>query len=89
MSGILVKKLITFIVLMIVTYLKKRKQTMDDDYLEIHAKEMAQAEYLRHNAKCIQKINDAKPQVKDEYTQGVQDGLDWAIRILEKDKSAY
>ena len=50
---------------------------------------MAQAEYLRHNAKCIQKINDAKPTVKDEYTQGVQDGLDWAIRILEKDKSAY
>ena len=89
MSGILVKKLITFIVLMIVTYLKKRKQTMDDDYLEIHAKEMSQAEYHRHIAICIQKINDAKPQVKDEYTQGVQDGLDWAIRILEKDKSAY
>jgi hypothetical protein len=29
---------------------------MDDDYLEIHAKEMAQSEYLRHIAKCIQKI---------------------------------
>jgi hypothetical protein len=50
---------------------------------------MAQAEYLRHIAKCIQKINDAKPQVRDDYTQGVCDGLDWATRILEKDKSAY
>jgi len=62
---------------------------MDDDYLEIHAKEMAQVEYLQHVAKCIKKIEDAKPPIKDDYTQGVQDGLDWAIRILEKDKSAY
>ena len=89
MSGILAKKLITFIVLMVVTYLEKRKQKMDDDYLEIHAKEMAQSEYYRHLAKCIQKIEDAKPSIKDDYTQGVQDGLGWAIRILEKDKSAY
>jgi hypothetical protein len=62
---------------------------MDDDYLEIHAKEMAHAEYLQHVAKCIQKIDAAKPPIKDDYTQGVSDGLDWAIRILEKDKSAY
>jgi len=62
---------------------------MDDDYLEIHAKEMAQAEYHRDVAICVQKINDAKPQVRDDYTQGVCDGLDWATRILEKDKSAY
>ena len=89
MSGILAKKLITFIVLMVVTYLEKRKQKMDDDYLEIHAKEMAQSEYYRHLAKCIQKIEEAKPAIKDDYTQGVQDGLGWAIRILEKDKSAY
>lgn len=62
---------------------------MDDDYLEIHAKEMAMAEYLRHIAKCIKKIDEAKVPIKDEYTQGIHDGLDWAIRILEKDKSAY
>jgi hypothetical protein len=62
---------------------------MDDDYLEIHAKEIAQVEYLQHVSKCIKKIEDAKPPAKDAYTQGVQDGLDWAIRILEKDKSAY
>jgi len=61
---------------------------MDDDYLEIHAKEMAQSEYHRHISACIQKINSAKPTVRDYYTQGVQDGLEWAIRILVKDKSA-
>lgn len=62
---------------------------MDDDYLEIHAKEIAQAEYLQHVAKCIKKIHDAKVPINDEYTQGIHDGLDWAVRILEKDKSAY
>ncbi len=62
---------------------------MDDDYLEIHAKEMAYAEVNREVQKFLQKINDAKPTVRDDYTQGVCDGLDWATRILEKDKSAY
>ena len=62
---------------------------MDDDYLEIHAKEMAQTEYLVHVTKCIKKIEDAKPPIKDEWTEGFSTGLDWAIRILEKDKSAY
>ena len=62
---------------------------MDDDYLEIHAKEMAYAEVKRAGQKFLQKIKDAKPTVSDEYTQGGCDGLDWATRILEKDKSAY
>ena len=62
---------------------------MDDDYLEIHAKEIALAEVTKQVQKFIQKIEDAKPPIKDDYTQGVSDGLDWAIRILEKDKSAY
>ena len=62
---------------------------MDDDYLEIQAKQMAQAEYLQHVSICIKKIDEAKVPIQDEYTQGVNDGLGWAIRILEKDKSAY
>lgn len=61
---------------------------MDDDYLEIHAKEIALAEVKREVGKFIQKIEDAKVAIKDEYTQGIHDGLDWAIRILMKDKSA-
>jgi hypothetical protein len=36
----------------------------------------------------IKKIEEAKPVIKDEYTEGVSDGLGWAIRILRKDKSA-
>ena len=61
---------------------------MDDDYLEIHAKEIAYAEVNKQVKKFIQKIEDAKVPIRDEYTQGVHDGLDWAIRILMKDKSA-
>lgn len=62
---------------------------MDDDYLEIQAKQIGQAEYLQHVSKVIKKIEDAKPPIKDEWTEGFNTGLDWAIRILEKDKSAY
>ncbi len=39
--------------------------------------------------KFIQKIEDAKIPVKDEWSEGLNMGLDWAIRILRKDKSAY
>lgn len=38
--------------------------------------------------KYIQKLEDAKPPVTDEYTEGVNAGMNWAIRILQKDKSA-
>jgi hypothetical protein len=37
----------------------------------------------------ISKIEDAKPPVTDEWTEGVNVGMDWAIRILRKDKSAF
>lgn len=38
----------------------------------------------------IQKINDAKiNEEEDEWTKGFNSGLEWAIRILKKDKSAY
>ena len=37
----------------------------------------------------INKIEDAKPPVSDEWTEGVNVGMNWAIRILRKDKSAY
>jgi hypothetical protein len=38
--------------------------------------------------KFIQKIEDAKIPVKDEWSEGLNMGLDWAIRILTGDKSA-
>jgi hypothetical protein len=37
----------------------------------------------------IMKIEEAKPPVTDEWTEGVNVGMNWAIRILRKDKSAY
>jgi hypothetical protein len=37
----------------------------------------------------IGKIEEAKPPVTDEWTEGVNIGMNWAIRILRKDKSAY
>lgn len=38
--------------------------------------------------KYISKLEDAKPPVTDEYTEGVNAGMNWAIRILRGDKSA-
>ena len=38
--------------------------------------------------KAIQKIESAKVPVTDEWTEGVNAGLEWAVRILNKDKSA-
>lgn len=36
-----------------------------------------------------QKIEDAKIPETDEWSKGLNAGLDWALRILNKDKSAY
>jgi hypothetical protein len=36
----------------------------------------------------IQKIEDAKPPISDEWSDGVNVGMSWAQRILRKDKSA-
>ena len=38
--------------------------------------------------KYVQKIEDAKPEIKDEWSEGVNVGMNWAIRILRGDKSA-
>ena len=37
----------------------------------------------------INKIEQAKINPTDEWGDGLNQGLDWAIRILKKDKSAY
>lgn len=53
--------------------------------------EIRQLVLLELNAEIqnfINKIKDSKIKVTDEWTDGVNQGLDWAIRILKKDKSA-
>ena len=37
----------------------------------------------------IHKIEEAKIKPTDEWGDGLNLGLDWAVRILRKDKSAY
>lgn len=39
-------------------------------------------------AALAEKIKAAKVPVTDEWTEGVNAGLEWAVRILNKDKSA-
>jgi hypothetical protein len=36
----------------------------------------------------VQKIEDAKPPITDDWTEGVNVGMSWAIRVLKRDKSA-
>lgn len=38
--------------------------------------------------KYISKIEAARVPVTDDWTDGVNNGLEWAVRILRKDKSA-
>ena len=54
--------------------------------------EIRQLVLLELNAEIqhfISKIEQAKIDAKDEWGDGLNTGLDWAIRILKKDKSAY
>jgi hypothetical protein len=37
--------------------------------------------------KLIKKIEDARVPVTDDWTDGVNNGLEWAVRIIKKDKS--
>lgn len=39
--------------------------------------------------KYVAKIEAARIPVTDDWTDGVNNGLEWAARILRKDKSAY
>jgi hypothetical protein len=45
-------------------------------------------EVKREIAALVEKIQAAKVPVTDEWTDGLNAGLDWAVRILNKDKSA-
>jgi len=45
-------------------------------------------ELKQETTKLIEKIQAAKVPVTDEWTDGVNAGLSWAVRILRGDKSA-
>jgi hypothetical protein len=62
------------------------REEEDDLTQEMRQLILAKADELI--ATYISKIEDAKPPVTDDFTEGVNAGMNWAIRILNKDKSA-
>lgn len=66
------------------------REEEDDLTQEMRALVVAQAEMLvrERYGRIINKILAERPEVKSEYTEGVVDGLEWAVRIISGDKSA-
>lgn len=62
--------------------------TQEEDDMTQEMRALLVFELKQEVAKLINKIEDAKVPVTDEWTEGVNAGLSWAVRILNKDKSA-
>jgi hypothetical protein len=62
--------------------------TTDDVDVEIRVKELVLAELKIEINKFIEKIESAKINPTDEWGDGLNTGMEWAIRILRGDKSA-
>jgi hypothetical protein len=56
--------------------------------VEIRVKELLHAELKIEINKYIEKIQEAKINPTDEWGDGLNMGMEWAIRILRGDKSA-
>jgi len=61
----------------------------EEDDLTQEMRQLVVAKVAEEIAAMIIKIEEAKPPVTDDWTEGVGVGMNWAIRILRKDKSAY
>lgn len=69
------------------------REEEDDMTQEIRALVVREANslYQAKLDKSVIKILAERPEIKEdqrEYTEGVVDGLEWAVRILRGDKSA-
>jgi hypothetical protein len=62
------------------------REEEDDLTQEMRMLVLAKADELIQ--KYAQRIEDAKPEVKDDWSEGVSAGMNWAVRILRGDKSA-
>lgn len=62
------------------------REEEDDMTQEIRA--LVMAEVQARVDKFIKKIEGERPDIVDDYTEGVTAGLNWAVRILSGDKSA-
>jgi hypothetical protein len=66
------------------------REEEDDLTQEMRALVISQADMIVRErfGRIINKILAERPEVKSEYTEGVVDGLEWAVRIISGDKSA-
>ena len=62
--------------------------TTDDMDVEFRVKELVLAELKVEINRYIEKIEAAKINPTDEWGDGLNAGMEWAIRILRGDKSA-
>jgi hypothetical protein len=62
------------------------REEEDDMTQEMRA--FVMLELKQEVAALVQRIEAAKVPVTDEWTDGLNAGLEWAIRIVKKDKSA-
>lgn len=60
----------------------------EEDDITQEMRQLVMLEAQLQIEKMIQKIEEAKVPIQDEWTDGLNAGFDWAIRILRKDKSA-
>ena len=61
----------------------------EEDDLTQEMRQLVMQKVNEELVKFINKIEEAKPPITDEWSEGVNVGMNWAIRILRKDKSAY
>ena len=61
----------------------------EEDDITQEMRQLVMAKVAEEVSAFIVKIEEARPPVTDEWTEGVNVGMNWAIRILRKDKSAY
>jgi hypothetical protein len=60
----------------------------EEDDMTQEIRQLVMLKTAEEIAAFIQKIQEAKPPITDEWTEGVNVGMTWAIRILKRDKSA-
>ena len=66
------------------------REEEDDMTQEMRANIVAQADLMMRDklGRIVNKILAERPAVTYQYTTGVVDGLEWAVRIISGDKSA-
>jgi hypothetical protein len=60
----------------------------EEDDMTQEIRQLVMLEVKLEIDKTIQKIEESKIPIKDEWSEGLNMGLEWAVRILRKDKSA-